>query len=395
MATNVKVIKLTGEGRDAQNEAQAIVTREFMDETAFPKYRLMANYATGVGKGKAAIETAIEFWNKVSKNPVMIGTFTEKARDNVWVAQIAQWGRMHPFTATVEKQCYASFHNITGRHFGLVILDEAQHLTELSYSFFENNQVDGVLILTATEPRNSEKKALIRQITHGRRLIIEQASAIAAGIINDFEVYVMRLQPDKNKLFKMMKNNNTLYTEWTGYLKKCQLLQQATRSGNRVRIKFAAIDRMRYIGGCETKTKAAAYIQQQFRDKEQRFLTIASSIAQADSLSIYTCHSQTHDKHYKAFLNNKLHELVSINQLKEGENFPDLGRLLLLQAANDPNEFTQITGRSLRLPIGQISRVFVLCLMGTQDETYVKNALTNVAIERIKYMDILPDKYAE
>jgi superfamily II DNA or RNA helicase len=386
-------VSLKGSKRDAQNAAQADVITEFMRTDIDPMYRLLVNFATGVGKGKAAIETAIKFYDNVSTGKLFIGCFTEKQRDNVWSQQLAQWGQMHHIMVNNQRECYASMSKIKGQHYGLVILDEVQHLTEESYSFFENNTFDGVLLLSATMPNDPEKKRIIKRLTYGRRLIIQAEDAIDAGIINDYEVYIVRLYMDNTEKFRLLKNSNTLYTERTGYLKRCLEFTQAKRSGNSIRIKFAAIERKRYLGNLKTKTLAALHIQNRFRAKGERFITIASSIEQCDALGTYVSHSKSTDAHYKAFLHNKINELISVNQIKEGENFDNLGRCLVVQCDKDPNVFTQIRGRVSRLPVGQISRIFILCMMETQDEVTVQDALKDTDYTKIKYYNLDRELY--
>lgn len=389
----VKTVQIQGKGREAQEHAQAVAVSEFMDGTMLPRYRMMLNFATGVGKGKVAIECGIRFYDEVSKKPMFIACYTESQRDNVWVQQMVTWGRLHHITQNYRAECYASMHNIVGQHFGLVVLDEAQHLTELSYSFFENNTFDAILILTATEPKDPLKKQLIKRLTYGRKLVIKADQAIDAGILNDFEIWRVQVELDTTIERKLFKNSNSLYSDYTGYLKHCQILTSAKRSGNSVRIKFAAIQRMRYVGNTLTKRFAAMYIQDQFREKDERFITIAASIEQANLLSPYTYHSETNDNNYKKFLHNQIDELISIKQIREGENFENLGRILMVQADKNANNTVQITGRGLRLPIGQMSKIFILEAMGTDDKGWVDSATADTNPNKIFSFHLTRDKY--
>jgi superfamily II DNA or RNA helicase len=396
MKTNplVKTVMLEGKGRDAQEQAQQAVTAEFMDTTMFPNYRLMVNYGTGVGKGKAAIETTCEFHNKVAKtNRTIIGCHTVKQRDNMWPKEIAKWGRMHPFTGNVEIHCYKSLINIRGQHFGMAVMDEFHHITEDIYNFFIYNTFDGILLLTATEPASPGKRRIIERITNGRRIVLNADQAIDAQIINDFEVNVMWINLNNTEKFKMFKTNNTLYTDHIGYLKKCALVSQAKGSGNQERIRFALIDRIRYIGNSKSKTMAAAYIQKQFQKKNERFITVCASIEQTEKLSIYTFHSKTNDRWYKEFIANRIDHLVSVDMIREGENFDNLGRCLLIQVQRDPGKFDQLAGRTLRLPIGQLSKMIVIGAKGTQDENSIEKALIHVNPSRIHHYYLSEDKY--
>lgn len=390
-----KTVELVGTGNEAREQAQNYVVSEFMDKTIQPAYRLMVNYATGVGKGKAAVETAIRFYDEVSKHDVFIGCHTTKQKQKLWPTQFAEWGRMHHVVVKNRIACYRSFSKIKGQHFGLGIFDEFQHITEDSFQIFQNNTFDGILILTATMPKDKDKQKMIQMLTYGRRLIIKADQAIDAGIVNDFEVNVMWITLDdspENK-FKMFKNTNTLYTERSGYLKHCGIITMAKRSGNGKWIQSASINRMRYLGACKSKTLAAKYIQRQFQKKGLRFITIASSIEQTHELSDQVFHSQTDDRWYNAFMKNETDHLVSVNMIKEGENFENLGRCLYIQVNRNPGDFDQVTGRTMRLPPGQLAKMIVIGVKGTQDETAVAEALANVDPKRITHYSLSKDKY--
>lgn len=390
----VKTVILNSKGRDAQQQAQEAVSAEFMNTSVFPNYRLMVNYGTGVGKGKAAIETTCEFHDKVAKTTrTIISCHTVKQRDAMWPKEIAKWGRLHPFTGNVEIHCYKSLIKIRGQHFGMAVMDEFHHITEDIYNFFIYNTFDGILLLTATEPTQPSKLSIIKRITSGRRIVLNADQAIEAEIINDFKVNVMWIDLNDTEKFKMFKTNNTLYTDKTGYLKKCALVSQAKGSGNQERIRFALIDRIRYIGNSKSKTMAAAYIQKEFQKKNERFITVAASIDQTEKLSEYTFHSKTNDRWYKEFIANRIDHLVSVDMVREGENFDNLGRCLLIQAQRSPGKFDQLAGRTLRLPIGQVSKMIIIGARNTQDESVIAEALSNINPSRIFNYNLSEDKY--
>lgn len=390
----VKTIALQGKGREAQEMAQLQGRMEFMDPNATPRpYRLMMNFATGTGKGKTAVECAIDFYDKVSKKELFIGCYTEKQRDKLWPTQLAEWGRMHHIINNNRRECYASFRKIKGQSFGLVILDEAHHLSEGDWCFFEDNTFEGVIVLTATEPRNSEKKNLLKRLTYGRRLIIQNAAAIEAEVLNDFKVHVMMVKPDFTQNFKLEVNSNKLYNEWTGYLRLCYLYDRARESGNTQRIRFAHLNRQRFMGNCETKVRAARYIQDQIRKKGFRFITIAASIDQTYKLGPYVCHSKSTKVDYDRFCACKIDELISVNQLKEGENFNNMGRMVYVQPTGNSNDFEQLKGRAQRLPVGEISIIYMIVLKGTMDEKWARKSLEKTDPSRIKYFDLDRELY--
>ena len=390
----VKQNELQGTGREAQEDAQLAARIEFMDAEALPKpYRIMFNFATGTGKGKTAIECAIDYYNQVSKKPLFIGCFTEKQRDKLWVNELAKWGRMHHIVQYNVRACYASFRKIKGLDLGVVILDEAHHLSEGDWEFFENNKFEAVIVLTATEPRSSDKKKLLRRLTYGRRMVIKNDDAIKAEVLNDFKVHIMQVQPDTTKRFKLEQNNNVLYNEWTGYLRLCYLYDKARESSVGERIRFAHLRRMRFLGNSETKTRAAIYIQNQIKAKNFRFVTIAASIEQTSKLGPYICHSKTSKVDYDRFCAGRINELISVNQLKEGENFENLGRMVYVQPDGNPSDFEQLKGRAQRLPIDQISIIYIIVMKGTMDERWVKKSLENTPADKIKYFNLDKELY--
>ena len=85
--------------------------------------------------------------------------------------------------------------------------------------------------------------------------------------------------------------------------------------------------------------------------------------------------------------------MVSVGMIKEGENFENLGRCLYIQPNRNPGDFDQVAGRTMRLPVGQMAKMIVICAMDTQDETVIKEALANVNPKRITYYDLPRDLY--
>jgi superfamily II DNA or RNA helicase len=390
----IKTAELKGTGREAQNMAQDEARKEFMDPNGQPKpYRIMFNMATGTGKGKLTVECLIDYYNNKSKKPAFIGCFTEKQRDKLWPTQLAEWGRMHHVVNNYQSACYASFRNIKGLDLGVVVLDEAHRMSEGDEVFFENNKFEAVIVLTATEPANVAKRRMLRRLTYGRRIIIANKQAIDAKMLNDYQVNVMYIEPDQTKHFKLDGFSNTLYNEWTGYARLSYLYDQARKSGNGPRIRFAYLNRLRFMGNCESKTRACIYIQNKIREKGHRFVVCAASIDQTAKLSEYVCHSKSTKKHYDDFCAGRISELISVDQLKEGENFENLGRMIYVQPNGKPNDFEQLKGRAQRLPVGQLSIIYMIVLKGTGDETYARKSLENTPPEKIKSFTLDREDY--
>lgn len=371
--------------------------------------------ATGVGKTKPAIDEMMELFgyyigHELQELPkILVVVPTETLRDTGWPDEVKQWYGdvgMDMWAECVTAVCYISLHKHRGDQYDLVVLDEAHHLTTLSASFFKANVVMATLGLTATYPDQKEvfKYALLNELAPVCFTYpLEQG--VEDGLVSDFEITVIQSElddvykiiPAGTKAKPYMTTEKKHYEYLSNSLKR-KFAEQGAGIGNPAAvakaIQFMTLRRARFIYDLPSKTKLAkAIIFNEWGDKANydatrpRTLVFAGSIKQCGELCedrVY--HSKSDGEALKAFMDGRTTFLGCVNALNEGVNIPNLDQSIIVQASSNPREMVQRIGRNVRWREGHVAKIFILCVLGTQDESWVKNALASFSTRRIKYV---------
>lgn len=359
-----------------------IITRsqgQSMVVEMYSKYRALACfYCTGFGKGKAALD-AIKTHkcdpNKRDWSGLII-CHSEGARDIIWPQQIAEWAP--EYLKCIGKQiqlcCYPSLNKYAGHEFDWAIGDEFHYMTPVYYERFKTFTYKGLLMLTATEPEDWDKKEIINRLSKGHKLEIKLDTAVDSKVLNDYRIrvwYVPLLESEKSM-----------------YLHLSRILQNAKQSGKDFLVKKAAGTRMRYIYNLESKYQAACWLRDQIRAKGKRFVMHCGSIDMANRLSDYRYHSETDDVHFKLFLASKINEIASVKQIKEGQNIDRLESSIVVQLNSKQHNIVQQIGRNMRLEPDELAIIHILIAHGTVDENWMTKALASFNQNKISYHSI-------
>ncbi len=174
---------------------------------------LAVYHATGTGKTAASIECMLRYRNIDPDGIILVICHSENARDETWPAEIVKWGSGLD-QSKMKFVCYRGLMNIKDQAFGLVVMDEAHYITDLSYEFFKKNTFQSVVVLTATEPEEEAKLTMLRTLTKGNFIEYDVDQAIEAKMLNDFELIVFMIPLDnKMKYLKMNRFHKKLHTE--------------------------------------------------------------------------------------------------------------------------------------------------------------------------------------
>lgn len=335
---------------------------------------------------------------------ILLAVPTETLRDTGWLDEVKLWygdEGIQMWHACVKAVCYISMHKQQGGYYDLVILDEAHHLTTLSASFFKANVVMATLGLTATYPDQKEvfKYALLNELAPVCFTYpLEQG--VEDGLVSDFEITVIQSELDDvykiiqagTKAKPYMTTEKKHYEYLSNSLKR-KFAEQGAGIGNPAAvakaIQFMTLRRARFIYDLPSKTKLAkAVILAEITPHANlRSLIFCGSIKQCEELcGTHVYHSKTKDNELKRFLSEEIRTLGCVNALNEGINIPNLDQSIIVQASSNPREMTQRVGRNVRWREGHVAKIFILCVLGTQDESWVKNALASFSTERIKYV---------
>ena len=125
------------------------MTKEYIQEQALQlshQYKgLILNWATGVGKSRAALTIASEH------NPMRILlVVAETAHKKNWHEEFLKWGKEKLWEITTV-ECYASLKNYRDTEWDIVILDEGHHAkSEMRIDILSTLKVKKIVVLSAT-----------------------------------------------------------------------------------------------------------------------------------------------------------------------------------------------------------------------------------------------------
>lgn len=439
--------------------------------------------ATGVGKCRLAILATKWLFNLspgTFSPTILLVVPTEKLRDKNWHDEFVKWEAAKEYDL-IERTCYASLAKLKGGQYSLVILDEAHNITENNFEFFKNNSVTRVLSLTATIPKDKEKKQMLDKVSP-TLLLYPLNNAVEDGLVNPYDIFIIYTKLDdlqrsitvktKDKQFNVSEQQNydflcksiettrdkiTKYKEtikltensqfyidntdlvdnklmkytpggFKDYIEKLdkvkgwhgvhaesdsewdQIEEPKWEDLNAIQCdyteawvapvsddtiktlleyreakkklefwegkhKHQMLERMRFIYNLRSKTEAAAYILQYFFDDE-RTLVFCGSINQAETLCApNTFHSNTKSVAYDKFSNFEINRLGVVDAVNEGHNIQDVFQSLIVQLNSSDLNLIQRVGRNVRFKEDTISKIWIICCRGTQDEVWKDKAL--------------------
>lgn len=343
--------------------------------------------ATGVGKSKIAIDYCRLLHSQLKKKfKCLLVVPTEKLRDTNWADEFCKWKSKVIYTDCVERTCYASFNKFKHQEYDLVILDECHRSTENNFKFFKNNVAKNILGLTATYPKDDIKKALFDELKLDIVYTVSLDKAVKEGVVAPYKIKVIELfLDDKNKYIQAgNKEKSFMTTEYGQYQYITNMIQKILYSGKPAP-QWLFLKRMHLIYNLRSKTEIARKVLESIPE-DDRTLIFCGSISQAEELCKKSYHSQTDDKNLTAFCDEKINKLSCVNALNEGINIPNLDSAVIVQLNSNELSTIQRIGRCIRYREGHEATIYILSVVQTQDEKWVKKALENFDSANIEYL---------
>jgi superfamily II DNA or RNA helicase len=355
----------------------------------FNKYnKVLVKAGTGVGKSKIGLELAID-----TQEPWVI-LVPSTILHQTWKDEAAKWGysedRWNP-----EIYCYASAHkldpvSVKGTN---VILDEAHRVTERNWPFIKAFLgTHGKLIcLSATVPY--KKKDLLAELGIFKEHTVNYSldSAVEDNLVSDYKIEVVQfpLANTTKEVEAGKKGAKFMVTEQQGYTFVDQRARQAMYFNNPNAIKFAMLNRMRYIYNLPSKLRLAQLLLSKL-PKDKKVLIFCGSIMHANAVCPHRYHSKTTLDDYEAFCEGKIHQLAVVQSVAEGVNIPNIDYAILMQVQSEDLHTIQKIGRALRKTDDpdKCSRIVIFEAQSTQDSKWVANAIQSFDPAKVDYISL-------
>lgn len=382
---------------------------------------MLLSWATGVGKSFATI--SIQKRMHAKKTLICVA---EIAHISNWEAEYIKHKceELLPMTTII---CYDSLHKYTNTSFDLVINDECHHITDLRASYLDTISVKKVVNLSATVSFG-EKLTLASLWGELYEHKVTLDEAIAVGIIPPPTVYIIPLEldnfkrdciinfprgkepteiveceyPERRKFIfgktdkaQLIKIKATEKEQYTFFSDQMEFYKNRYESGGS---HFDRINWLRY--GSERKRaianlKTGPLLELLKRVKNKRYICFCGSILQAEIVNdAMKEKSVLHSKLPKAkqttvlsnFQTEKVNKLFAVDMLKEGVNLTNIQVGIISQLDGQERSFIQKMGRALRNPDNP--EVYILYFKDTQDEEYLRRAITKIDSKYIKTLNL-------
>lgn len=336
--------------------------------------------------GKSRI--GVSYIKKYKLKKVLWVTPSVKLRDVDIPDEFVKW-KAKTYLSGTTIICYDSLANIKG-DFDLIIYDEIQHITlnNVEPMFNKTISTKSILGLTGTMPKHEEKLQIIKKL--GLNVIKEVTidDAVENNMVADYKVNV--LEVPLNSLDKNIKAGSKdkpfMTTEFANYAYLSKNVARMMFNPDKRMLKFAILNRLRFIYNSPTKLSTAKKL---INHLQGRKLVFTGSIEHAENITNQTYHSKTNQDYLNKFLNQDIDLLACVNAGGTGFTYKNVDHFIIVQAdSNKSGQFIQKLARSLLLQKDYVASIWVICLTGTQDENWVKNALESLDQNKIEYINI-------
>lgn len=307
--------------------------------------------ATGTGKSKIFVDQVKKLASMYEDGVFVIVVPTRKLRDTNWKEEFEKWDALDLWETRVISTCYKSLKKIKEKKILLVGLDECHRMTDAQSSFFENNEIDRCLGLTASMPEDSsytsmDKQMLFRNLELKAVFNFTLLQALQQKVVADVDIFVILLSLDnKDSYLKRSKWNRELVTEQAFYdhISNQIFLQELNGSGNTRYLRNLRAEFMREL---RSKTRVVRSLLPHLKG---RFVVFCGGKLQCQELlgeNVY--HSSSGNTGFNKFINMEINHLGAISAINEGLTLPMVDGILIAHMTSKLRDFIQRLGRAIR-----------------------------------------------
>ncbi len=271
-------------------------------------------------------------------------------------------------------------------HYTFIILDEEQFATENNLSSLTDGSLtyDYIISMTGTQTKHETKKDLYKSLNLPILHKLSINEAVDMGMLANYSIKVIEIDMGREKIVPAGNKEKPFMTSEEDQYKWLHSTAQKAIFQKRKDVTFRILARMRAVYDSPTKTEVAKYLMDHLPGRKIFF---CSGIKQAESISKNFYHSKTDDKAVQKFIKGDSDDIVMVNAGGIGWTYRDVDHLVMVQADSDKNGSTsQKIARTLLDQKDYKATVWLLCLVGTQDEKWIESALENFDKNKVEYI---------
>jgi superfamily II DNA or RNA helicase len=300
------------------------------------------------------------------------------------VSEFHKW-KAKRYIPKLQTVTWMSLDKIEG-YYDLIILDEEQFATENNITVLLDKTVSytSLISMTGTATKHKEKQELYRRLGLKPIYNISINEAVDIGLLSNYTIKVVEVGMSLEKNISAgNKSKQFMTSEQAQYSYLNNIANQAIYQ-RRKDAQFRILNRMRFIKKSGSKHLAAQFLIDTLQGRK---LIFTGGIDQAEELCDYTYHSKTDNEHLLAFKNGEIDELALVNSGGTGHTYKAIDHLILVQADSDKNGLTsQKICRTLLDQKDYKATIWIVTLIGTQDEKWVDATLQSFDKKKIEYI---------
>lgn len=353
--------------REKQERERAKILEEVVALSKKWKH-LVINLPTGTGKGLAVAE-CIKASDSEKKWLVLVPELTHKGN---YIDDLIKHNNADLLDKIHSIICYASLHKFENAPLNLAI-NEAHRVSEARMDILKTIHFDQVISDTATLDDNIERR--LNEIEPYYKYSKSLQEVIDLGILPQPEIVCIgvELTGSQNTSYKALEKSMNYWQD-----------QWEREGGEWRRIRWLGIGNKRKKWMSDIKTEKAKEVIQAFED--ERFVCFCGSVEQAKELggtrAIYSGNKNSKQV-IEDFNNEVINSIYSCKMNIEGINYTNVEKGLIVQLDGVDRTFIQKQGRLLR---GKEPQVIIIYIKGTKDENYLKNIMTEMNKEHVKFV---------
>tara|TARA_R100001082_G_scaffold111119_2_gene93490 strand:+ start:1347 stop:2567 length:1221 start_codon:yes stop_codon:yes gene_type:complete len=310
--------------------------------------------------------------------------------------EFIKWGYANVLD-TVDIMCYQSAYKMKGKHYDIVVCDEVHLGLSKEYrKFFDNNEFDRLLCMTATLPEEFEyKELLIEMAPIVYEITLDEC--VNLGLVSPYNIICKPLELTYNERTEYKKINNR-FVYWKSQLGGFEAWDNASYIIKNISAspqeKKAATqfyrsirERKKIIDFAENKIEAFKDIVLDNPDKRILAFTGANEFTDILSDSVIPLARAYHSKitkknresALKDFKEGKVNVLCSTKALNQGFDVPDANMGIVCGLTSKSLPMIQRVGRLIRFQEDKTGEVIILYIKDSQEEKWLKNAVKNLS----------------
>ncbi len=336
--------------------------------------------APRIGKSKIAIDIIKRF----KPASILWATPSADLAENTIPTEFDTW-KATKYKKTLTTTTWTSLDNYKG-HYGLIILDEEQFATENNLKHLLSGELtaDCILSMTGTATKHEVKLDLYKQL---KLPILHEMSindAVDAKLLANYTIKVVEVNmSNKRNIPAGSKDKPFMTTEALQYEYLHKVANQAIFQ-KRKDMMFRILARMRAVYNSPAKHEVAEFLMKNLTGRK---LFFCSSIEQADILSPYPHHSKTNNDNLEKFKTGEIDTITMVNTGGVGETYKSVDHLVMIQPDSDKNGLTsQKICRTLLQQKDYKATIWIITLIGTQDEKWLASALESFDKSKVEYI---------